>query len=250
MSGTGTGWHTRRECGGGRGASRWSACTVTEGEPHLGRGSTTPVHLAVGGDPRNGGPPDARSPRAPACHHGVDLNTMVWALCPILRIIANGAVANHPSAARSSWELRQALERRSVGILVGVAGRPGPHGDTVRQAHTPTAARPPTAPTRRNTRTVSTSTGSQASVAHVVRTRPDRRASGAAAANTGMAEMESEDAGATVVSMPVRDARRRDRTTLPAGRRSSPRAAGARSCGAYVVVPMTKGSPPGRLVMR
>lgn len=128
-------------------------------------------------------------------------------------------------------------------------------GDTVRQVHTPAAARPPTAPMTRNARTVRTSTGNQTSVAHVVRTRPDRRASGAAAVNTEVdapedAETDFEGAGATDAPIPDRDARCRDRTARRAARRSALRAAGARSCGAYVVVLMTKGSPPERLVMR
>ena len=111
------------------------------------------------------------------------------------------------------------------------------------------------APTRRNTRTVSTSTGSQTSVANVVRTRPDRRASGGAAVNTDVgapegAETELDDAGATVAPIPVRDARCRDRAARPLAREPVLRVAGPRSCGAYVVVLMTKGSPPERLVMR
>lgn len=143
---------------------------------------------------------------------------------------------------------------RSAGSFAGSVGR-ARTGDTVRQVHTPAAARPPTAPMTRNTRTVRTSTGNQTSVAHVVRTRPDWRASGAADVNTDVAEpkaaeTEPEDAGAIVVSMPVRDARRRDRAARSVARGSAPRLAGARRCGAYVVVLMTKGSPPGRLVMR
>ncbi|CPU67606.1 Uncharacterised protein [Mycobacteroides abscessus] len=64
------------------------------------------------------------------------------------------------------------------------------------------------------------------------------------------AETDFEGAGATDAPIPGRDARCRDRTARRAARRSALWAAGARSCGAYVVVLMTKGSPPGRLVMR
>lgn len=111
-----------------RGAS-WRACTVTQGQPRLERG------IDSSGGPggrmvirKNGRRPVVRSPLALARHHGVDLNTMVWGLCPILRIVADGAVPNHPSAARRCDGSRRARGRRPVGRLVGMVRGSGLHG--------------------------------------------------------------------------------------------------------------------------
>ena len=53
---------------------------------------------------------------------------MVWDLCPILGIVADGAVSNHPSAAGRCDGSRRARGRRSVGTLVGMVRGPGLHG--------------------------------------------------------------------------------------------------------------------------
>ncbi len=76
------------------------------------------------------GAPNSRtaSPRALMRHHGVDLNTMVWGLCPILGIVADGAVPNHPAAARRCDGLWRTRGRRPVGTLVGIVRGPGLHG--------------------------------------------------------------------------------------------------------------------------
>lgn len=53
---------------------------------------------------------------------------MVWGLCPILGIVADGAVPNHPSAARRCDGSRRARGRRPVGRLVGMVRGSGLHG--------------------------------------------------------------------------------------------------------------------------